>query len=112
MNHNPDIPPLAVVMQRFAACDPALVHLDEKEAAACLGQRPKTLEAWRRTGRELPFIKLGRSIRYRLSDVLACVERNTYSTSREAMSRDRTIPPQRRPRGRAETKNVRRTSVA
>lgn len=84
-NHTPPaLPPLAAVLQRFSGVDPSLVHLDEAEAAACLGQQPKTLESWRREGRELPFLKIGRSVRYRLSDVLSCFERNTYISSREA----------------------------
>jgi hypothetical protein len=98
--HNtPEMPPLAAVLHRYQGIDPALVHLDEAEAAACLGQQAKTLESWRREGKELPFLKIGRAVRYRLSDVLSCIDRNTYSSSREARTRNRSIP-QRRQRGR------------
>jgi len=31
---------------------------------------PQTLKNWRNTGRGIPFIKLGRLVKYRLSDVL------------------------------------------
>ena len=93
------LPALATLLQRYDGIDPALVHLDEGEAAACLGQQPKTLESWRREGRELPFLKLGRTVRYRLQDVLDCLERNTFTSSREARTRDRRIPQLRR-RGR------------
>ncbi|MGI8896133.1 MAG: helix-turn-helix domain-containing protein [Casimicrobiaceae bacterium] len=45
--------------------DPAL---DTRAAADYLGLRPSTLEVWRCTGRyELPFEKVGRSVRYRKS---------------------------------------------
>ncbi len=94
MNHTitlPELPPLAAYMQRFKDVDPTLVHMNEADAAACLGQAPKTLESWRRQGKELPFIKLGRRVQYRLSDVLECLERNIYSSSREARTRNRNI---------------------
>jgi len=95
----PNMPPLAAVLQQFEGMDPALVHLDEATTAACLDVQPKTLESWRREGKELPFLKIGRSVKYRLSDVLSCLERNTYRTSREARTRDRSIPRQQRQRG-------------
>jgi hypothetical protein len=93
-----DLPPLVALLQRFAGVDPALVHLDENTAAACLGQKPKTLEAWRRAGKELPFLKLGRSVRYRLSDVLVYVDRHVYTSSRQARERDRSPAAPRRRR--------------
>ena len=99
MSSNPlplDEAPLAAVLRRYEGIDPALVHLDEATTAACLGQQPKTLESWRREGKELPFLKIGRYVKYRLSDVLSCLERNTYSSSREARTRDRTIPKRQR----------------
>ncbi len=44
--------------------------LTRKEAAAHLGLRPQTLAAWAVTGKyNLPFIKVGRSVRYRLTDL-------------------------------------------
>ena len=40
----------------------------EKEAAEILGVTPGTLQVWRSTGRYgIPFIKVGRLVRYRLS---------------------------------------------
>lgn len=91
---NPKLPPLARVLQQFEGIDPSLVHLDEATAAECLEQTPRTLEGWRREGKELPFLKLGRKVRYRLSDVLACRERNTFQSTRESRTRTRT-PPRR-----------------
>lgn len=46
------------------------VLLDEKQAAEHLTLSPGTLQVWRSTGRySLPFIKVGRSVRYRLDDL-------------------------------------------
>lgn len=91
----PDLPMLVQVLQRYQGIDPALVDLDEATAAACLELQPKTLESWRATGKELAFLKIGRSVRYRLADVLACRERNTYQSTRDAMTRNRSIPNKR-----------------
>jgi excisionase family DNA binding protein len=44
--------------------------LTPKQAAEYLGVKENTLAVWRSTKRyELPFIKIGRSIRYRVSDL-------------------------------------------
>lgn len=44
--------------------------LTRREAAAYLGLQPITLSAWASTGREnLPYLRMGRSIRYRRSDL-------------------------------------------
>jgi hypothetical protein len=80
---------LADILRKYEGLDPALVHLDEKETAVLTGQSPKTLESWRNRGQELRFLKLGRRVRYRLADVLAFLDRNTFTTTREAKARDR-----------------------
>ena len=44
--------------------------LNTTEAAEYLGFQPQTLAIWRTTGRYgLPFLKLGRLVRYRKSDL-------------------------------------------
>lgn len=44
--------------------------LDETQAAATLDVTPGTLSVWRSTGRYgLPFIKVGRKVRYRVTDL-------------------------------------------
>lgn len=44
--------------------------LDEKQAAAKLDVTPGTLSVWRSTGRyALPFVKVGRKVRYRTTDL-------------------------------------------
>jgi hypothetical protein len=52
------------------------------EAAYLLGQSPRTLEKQRVVGGGVPWIALGRSVRYRRRDVLEFVEhRVRHSTS-------------------------------
>jgi len=59
--------------------------LDEQAAAALLTVAPGTLGVWRSTGRYgLPFLKVGRNVRYRRSDLLAWLERRTRETGTTA----------------------------
>lgn len=52
--------------------------LNEDEAAELLGIKPQTLAVWRcRGANDLKFVKVGRAVRYRLSDVEAWVEKRT-----------------------------------
>jgi len=52
--------------------------LNEKQAASHLDVSPGTLSVWRSTGRySLPFIKIGRSVRYRLSDLNQWIDSRT-----------------------------------
>ena len=52
--------------------------LTEDEAADLLANKPQTLSVWRTTKRyDLPYVKVGRNVRYKLSDVQAFIERNT-----------------------------------
>lgn len=52
--------------------------LDDKAAAAVLDVTPGTLSVWRSTGRYgLPFLKIGRKVRYRRSDLDAWLDRRT-----------------------------------
>ncbi|MBD5801789.1 Helix-turn-helix domain protein [Azoarcus sp. Aa7] len=51
--------------------------LNRDEAAAALGVRPQTLACWASNGRyALPFVKIGRRVMYRLSDIQAFIEAN------------------------------------
>lgn len=55
--------------------------LDDKAAAAVLDVTPGTLSVWRSTGRyALPFLKVGRNVRYRRSDLEAWLVRRTRAT--------------------------------
>lgn len=49
------------------------------EAAEYLGLRPGTLEIWRWSGKGPAYLKLGRSVRYRLSDLEAFVEKSLHN---------------------------------
>lgn len=50
--------------------------IDDHAAAAMLDVSRGTLSVWRSTGRySLPFVKIGRKVRYRRTDVLAWLEK-------------------------------------
>ena len=52
--------------------------LTTDEAAALVGAKPQTLSIWRCTARhDLPFVRVGRLVRYREKDVLDWLERHT-----------------------------------
>lgn len=57
--------------------------LDQKQVAAYLGKSTKTLEKMRLDGSDLPYAKIGRSVRYKAVDVLDYVERNTVNFTSE-----------------------------
>ena len=55
--------------------------LDDNAAAAVLDVTPGTLSVWRSTGRyALPFLKVGRKVRYRRSDLSVWLDKRTRST--------------------------------
>ena len=59
--------------------------LDEKQAATVLNVKPGTLSVWRSTGRySIPFVKVGRSVRYRLDDLNAWLESRTQANGATA----------------------------
>lgn len=59
--------------------------LDEKPAAEFLDVSPGTLSVWRCTGRyALPFIKVGRRVKYRRTDLIAWLESRTRSNGATA----------------------------
>ena len=59
--------------------------LDEKQAAEVLTVEPGTLSVWRSTGRySIPFVKVGRRVRYRRSDLLAWLESRTRANGATA----------------------------
>ena len=52
--------------------------LDEQQAAIILQITPGTLSVWRSNGRyKLPFIKVGRNVRYKRSDLEVWLESRT-----------------------------------
>jgi len=59
--------------------------LTREEAAEYLGVKPNTLAIWLHAGRyDLPVVKIGRTIRYRLHDLEAFIERNTVTPGQPA----------------------------
>lgn len=62
---------------------PKQPFLDTNEAAAYLSLQRTTLEAWRCRGGGPRFVKLGRSVRYRSSDLDTWIESRTRSNTSE-----------------------------
>lgn len=59
--------------------------LNEKQAADFLQVSPGTLSVWRSTGRySIPFIKIGRNVRYRLTDLSVWLETRTQANGATA----------------------------
>lgn len=62
--------------------------LNPADAAEFLGVKMQTLSIWRSTGRYgIPFIKVGRAVRYRRSDLERFLESRTVTNAGEADSR-------------------------
>lgn len=55
--------------------------LNNAEAAALLSIKPNTLEIWRLQGRSPRFLKIGRSVRYRMSDLEAWLNAQTFENT-------------------------------
>jgi predicted DNA-binding transcriptional regulator AlpA len=64
-------------MKDFGSIDQAVApgtFIDECRVADMLCQSVRTIQKWRVTGNGPGYFKLGRSVRYRLGDVLAWAE--------------------------------------
>ncbi|WP_310600049.1 helix-turn-helix domain-containing protein [Desulfobulbus sp.] len=67
-------------MKSIQKPQPATRLLSPEEAAAMLGTTPGVLSVWRSTHRyPLPWVKIGRSVRYRPSDIEAFIDSRTIS---------------------------------
>jgi excisionase family DNA binding protein len=55
--------------------------LTEKEAADYLQQKVKTLQSRRVAGGGVPFVKIGRSVRYRVSDIENYLTKNLCTST-------------------------------
>jgi excisionase family DNA binding protein len=63
--------------------------LTRKEAAEVLGVRPETLAVWHCTGRyKLPVVKVGRSCRYRLTDLESWLSARTVGAAADEPGAD------------------------
>jgi Helix-turn-helix domain len=60
--------------------------LTESEAARLRRQSVRTLQAERLRGDGCPFVKLGRSVRYRSSDLLRFISENVKTSTTKAGS--------------------------
>lgn len=59
--------------------------VDENTAASILGVAPGTLQVWRSTGRYgIPFIKIGRLVKYRASALNEWIESRTRASGTTA----------------------------
>lgn len=55
--------------------------LNEVQAAILLDTSVGTLQVWRSTGRyQIPFVKIGRNVRYKRADLEEWIESRTRST--------------------------------
>lgn len=60
------------------------VSIDDKQAAEVLDVKSTTLAVWRSTGRyNLPYLKVGRLVKYRLSDLAEFLARRTANHTGE-----------------------------
>jgi predicted DNA-binding transcriptional regulator AlpA len=59
------------------------VLLREGETSSILGLSKRTLQDWRVRGCGPKFVKVGRSVRYRLEDVQAFVNENVHQSTSE-----------------------------
>lgn len=59
--------------------------VNDHEAATILGVAVQTLRIWRSTGRyALPFSKIGRTVRYRVSDLEAFIQSRSVTSTNAA----------------------------
>lgn len=57
------------------------VLLTQAEAARIIGKSEKWLERDRWAGPTVPYVKLGRSVRYRVADLLTYIESNVQGAA-------------------------------
>ena len=58
--------------------------LTERQAAVALLVSVKTLQAWRVQGHNVPFVRVGRRIAYRIRDINDFIEKNRFYSTSEA----------------------------
>lgn len=68
------------------------ILLTRREAAAYLGVAEQTLAVWKCTGRRLlPFVKIGRLVRYRKTDLDAFILEHLQDLEQERVSQKKRI---------------------
>ena len=61
--------------------DPRTDTLDTRQTSDRFGLAPGTLANWRLAGKGPPYLKIGRTVRYRVSDLIDWMEANTRSST-------------------------------
>ena len=62
--------------------------LTRRQAAAILNMRPQTLAVWGMSGKYLPYVRVGRTVRYRLSDIEKLIEQRLVGAGVSETSND------------------------
>jgi hypothetical protein len=57
-----------------------ILYIDERKVSRITGRALPTLRNDRHKGRGLPYVKMGRSVRYKLDDVIAFMEARKIET--------------------------------
>ncbi len=86
MTTNPDIGTIRAEIAAQLGFNPNTLptHINDRQAADVLGVKPTTLAVWRSTGRyRLPFLKVGRLVKYRVSDLAEFLARRTVTHTGE-----------------------------
>lgn len=76
--------PLNGLIHPFTPGEKNMELLTEKETSEFLKVKSATLRTWRTRGQGPVFIKIGRSVRYRMQDLEAWITERTFSNTHEA----------------------------
>ena len=68
---------------------PPQINLRTCEAATYLNVRPATLNQWRWTGQGPNYVKIGRSVRYRITDLEKYLEARVFTSTTQAQAQKR-----------------------
>lgn len=69
----------------------AAAILNTNEAATYLNVKPTTLEQWRWNGRGPLYVKIGRSVKYRLADLDTFVTERVFTSTTEEQASKREV---------------------
>ena len=68
------------ILNTLGASERPPMHVSDREAAVILGVKTSTLAVWRCAGRyDLPYFKIGRNVRYRITDLAEFLARSVLS---------------------------------
>ncbi|WP_233460575.1 helix-turn-helix domain-containing protein [Citrobacter farmeri] len=73
-----------ILLSLGCSADAPLHQVTDKQAAQVLGVKTSTLAVWRSTGRyNLPYVKVGRLVRYRIRDLASFLAQRSITHSGE-----------------------------